>query len=239
MEWTSDFTALVLRFAQRVAHVDRLPIDEALLHGTPLYPNFSLGTNFNADRSVWQEFVTGYHSTDDPLEWTHTFYVDHARHYPPYPYGCFRYHYNPESRTAGLHFGNLDTSGLGALSLTRRPARLAELRAMFGGIREAHPEAEYFAGGSWLYNLSAYRDLFPPEYIDSMTPAQPSFTYLSTWGQFLDGRWRLRAGPAAQFNANVEAAHTHEDLEHAFPLPSLRGVAPIDVFYTFYQLDQR
>jgi hypothetical protein len=234
VEWASDFTALVLHFAKRYAEVNRLPLQEVLLRGTPLYPNFSLGTGFDPDHPVWREFLAGYQASDDPVDWTHRFYIAHARQYPPHPYGCFRSHYNPDTRTAGLHFGNLDTSGQGSLSSARRPARLTELRAMFADMRQAHPDAEFFAGGSWLYNLPAYRSLFPSEYIDSMTSAHPSFTYLSTWGQFLDGRWQLRSDPAAQFSANLETARTHEDLERAFPLPSLSGCAPINIFYAFH-----
>ena len=74
------------------------------------------------------------------------------------------------------------TSGLGALSRVQRPERIRELTAMFTEIRRAHPEAEAFAGGSWLYNLPAYQALFPPEYIATMNPTRPRFTYMDVWG---------------------------------------------------------
>jgi hypothetical protein len=238
MKWSRDFTALVLRFARRLAEVDDVLLDEALLGGTPLYPNFGLGTAFDAERPLWQEFREGYRAAEDPVEWTHRFYLAHARQYPPHPYGCFRYHYNPETRTAGLHFGNLDSSGLGSLSRERRPVRLGELTAMFADIRRAHPDAELFQGGSWLYNLPAYQALFPPEYIASLAQGRPSFTYFSTWGQLLDGCWRVRAEPASIFIENIEAATNHENLENSFPLPSLRARAPIRYFYAFYGLDE-
>src|SRR5438309_6454565 len=120
MEWSRDFTALVLRFAGCMAEVDGLPLDEVLLRGTPLYPNFSLGTTFDAGQPLWQVFLEGYHAAEDPIEWTHRFYLVHARQYPPHPYGCFLYHYDAATRTAGLHFGNLDRSGHGSLSRERR-----------------------------------------------------------------------------------------------------------------------
>ena len=91
---------------------------------------------------------------------------------------------NPHCRVA---LGNLDTSGLGALSRARGPERIRELTAMFTDIRRAHPEAEAFAGGSWLYNLPAYQALFPPEYIATMNPTRPRFTYMKMSGAITTG----------------------------------------------------
>ncbi len=234
MEWSRDFTALVLRFALHVARVEGVSLDQALLGGTPLYPNFKLGTAFDPTEPVWQEFLAGFHAASDQLEWTHAFYLTHARQYPPHPYGCFRYHYNPETRTAGLHFGNLDTSGLGALSREWRRARLYELRAVFADLRRSHPEAEMFAGGSWLYHLPAYRVLFPPEYIATATPTTPGFTFFDVWGQLLDGAWRLRPAPSREFMARMESATRHDDLATSFPLLPLLVRAPIRYFYAFH-----
>jgi len=48
MKWSRAFTELVLYFAARVATVDGISLDAALLTATPLYPNFKLGTDFDA-----------------------------------------------------------------------------------------------------------------------------------------------------------------------------------------------
>ncbi len=237
MEWSRDFTALVLRFAARFVKLEGVAQDEALLRATPLYPNFRLGTDFDSAQPVWQEFLAGYRVAADRLDWAHRFYLAHARQYPPHPYGCFRYHYDLETRTAGLHFGNLDTSGLGALSRERRPERLRELTAMFADIRRLHPEAETFRGGSWLYNLRAYRSLFPPEYVATATPARPSLTFFDVWGQFLHGKWQLRPEPTRRFLAGIETAATRAELEESFPLHPLRLSAPVRYFYTFYRIE--
>ena len=61
MEWCRDFTALVLHFARRLADIDVIPLDEAFLNGTPLYPNFQLGTTFDPAQPKWQEYLAGYH----------------------------------------------------------------------------------------------------------------------------------------------------------------------------------
>jgi hypothetical protein len=237
MEWCRDFTALVLLFARRLADIDVIPLDEALMIGTPLYPNFRLGTTFDPDQPLWQEFLAGYQATADPLEWTHAFYLSHARQYSPHPYGCFRYHYNPETRTAGLHFGNLDTSGHGALSRAQRPERIRELTAMFSDIRRVHPEAEAFAGSSWLYNLPGYQALFPPEYIATMIPTRPRFTYMDVWGQFLNGKWDARAAPSREFAANIDQSTNRADLEASFPFSPLLVQGPIRYFYAFYHIE--
>jgi hypothetical protein len=59
---------------------------------------------------------------------------------------------------------------------------MRELRALFTDLRRQHPEAETVQGGSWLYNLPAYRALFPPEYVATATPTRPGFTFLDVWG---------------------------------------------------------
>jgi len=237
MEWSRAFTELILDFAARVAAVDGISLDAALLTATPLYPNFKLGTAFDASQPVWQEYLVGFHDAADPVAWTHAFYIAHARQYHPHPFGCFEYHYDPETRTAGLHFGTLDTSGLGALSRERRPERMRELRALFTDLRRQHPEVETVQGGSWLYNLPAYRALFPPEYVGTATPTRPGFTFLDVWGQFLDGHWDVRPEPAQSFRASLERAQSRADLEASFPFWLLGVRGPIQRHYDFYCIE--
>jgi hypothetical protein len=136
-----------------------------------------------------------------------------------------------------LHFGNLDTSELGALSRAQRPERIRELTAMFTDIRRAHPEAEAFAGGSWLYNLPAYQALFPPEYIATMIPTHPRFTYMDVWGQFLNRTKDLRAAPSREFVANIDQSTNHTHLEASFPFSPVLVQAPIQFFDTFYHVE--
>ncbi len=237
MEWSRAFTDLVLYFAARVDRVDGISLDAALLTATPLYPNFKLGTAFDASQPVWQEYLAGFHDAADPVAWTHSFYLAHARQYHPHPFGCFKYHYVPETRTAGLHFGNLDTSGLGALSRVRRPERMRELRALFTDLRRQHPEAETVQGGSWLYNLPAYRALFPSEYVATATPTRPGFTFLDVWGQFLDGHWDVRPEPVQSFRTSLEGAQSRADLEASFPLWPLGVRGSIQRHYDFYGIE--
>jgi len=75
MEWSRAFTELVLYFAARVATVDGISLDAALLTATPLYPNFKLGTAFDASQPAWHEFLAGFHDPADPVAWTYAFYL--------------------------------------------------------------------------------------------------------------------------------------------------------------------
>jgi hypothetical protein len=134
-----------------------------------------------------------------------------------------------------IHFDNVEPDEeTGPLARTRIEARRAELVAMFGFVRERHPEAKSVYGGSWLYNLEAYRRLFPSAYGDSRRPPERArLSGTSSWGQFLDRRGGLKADLAARLIAGLDTL----DLQapwRAFPLPTLATEAPIETFYAFY-----
>jgi hypothetical protein len=237
MRWPRTYVELILRFAQRVTEVGDIPLSEALLEWTPLYLNFDLGRSFDATDPTWQEFLAGYGKAADPAEWTHSFYLAHAREYPPSPYGCFSYHYEPEARAIRFHFGNRDTSGHGPFSSTRRPARLRELATMFAAIREKVPEAQSVRGGSWMYNLPSYCRLFPREYVRSARPAEPELQFMSLWGQFLDHTWELQRDRADAFLRAIAGAATLDALTHSSPMQVMTPGSDIAPFYAFYGVE--
>jgi hypothetical protein len=105
---------------------------------------------------------------------------------------------------------------------------------MFAAIRQSHREAKTIQGGSWLYNLEAYRRLFPTAYSASRTP--PAFARLrgtSSWGQFLDHREAIKSDLRAAFLVNIETIDIAAPWR-AFPLPVLSVSAPIGLFYELY-----
>jgi hypothetical protein len=108
MTWSRAFVDLLVRFAQTVADVDGVPIDESLLSATPLYLNVGLDRSFDAANPIWQEFLAGYLAASDVTAWTHSFYLAHARTYAGSEFGCFFYHYEPETRCIRLHFANCE-----------------------------------------------------------------------------------------------------------------------------------
>jgi hypothetical protein len=235
--WTQAFVALLLRFAARVAEVEGVPIDEALLTSRPLYLNFGLKLPFSPQDPTWQEFLAGYHDAAQPVAWTHSFYLAHAREYGESPFGCFSYAYESEMRTVRLHFGDRDASGAGPLSEERQQVRQAELTALFADVRREVPAAEAVSGGSWLYNLAAYRRLFPPAYVRTAVPVAPALQFMSLWGQFLDRHGTVRPGPTTTFLDRIATATTLDAIVRSFPLPVRAPRCPIEHFYAFYGLN--
>lgn len=67
---------------------------------------------------------------------------------------------------------------------------------MFDHIRREESQATVVMGVSWLYNIDAYKRLFPERYVESAR--KPEFPLhlngTSTWGQVLN--WRQAVKPA-------------------------------------------
>jgi hypothetical protein len=136
-----------------------------------------------------------------------------------------------------IHFSNRDTDEAGGpLASAKVGTRLAELAAMTRRIAEQHPDATHISGQSWLYNLEAYRRLFPPEYVETRAAA-PAPVYLSgtsSWGQLIDSRETIRPEVRAALLSNLA------DLDPAapwtaFPLRVLAVRAPLETFVRFYR----
>jgi hypothetical protein len=69
--------------------------------------------------------------------------------------------------------------------MDRKGRRLAELRALFCLARTQEELTPRVLGASWLYNLPAYRRLFPDKYLASALPTAPKFQNMPLWGQTL------------------------------------------------------
>ncbi|HEX4197281.1 MAG TPA: hypothetical protein VHZ26_07550 [Caulobacteraceae bacterium] len=219
-----------------------IPLAEALARYTNLQRRFGLGDiDAGPPPAQWVGFVGELESLDTPerrLAWTKAFFVTAPEDVPPADrtaFGCFSFDPPTAAGVVRIHFGNRDsTGGVGPLDQARRPRRLAELTEMFAAIRQAWPEANTVQGGSWLYNLAAYRRLFPAAYGDSRAP--PEFARLrgtSSWGQFLDHREAIKPDLRAAFLRNIETIDIAAPWR-AFPLPVLRTSAPMELFYDFY-----
>lgn len=98
MRWPKAYVDLVLRFAHSVTDRGAITPDRALIDWTPLYLNFGLDRSFDPANPTWQKFLAGYQAAHDSFEWTYSFCLARALECPPTPYGCFSYHYEPESR---------------------------------------------------------------------------------------------------------------------------------------------
>jgi hypothetical protein len=133
-----------------------------------------------------------------------------------------------------LHFWNLDDSGYGPLSHQRKEARLADLRSMFTHTKRAHPDALAVHGSSWLYNLEAYRRLFPVEFALSAHTDTPHLNARSLWGQFLRFDGRLNEERAVVFLDRLNRLEAEHQYAQCFPFQVLLAEAPIILFYAFY-----
>jgi len=233
MEFSKEYFALQLSCTERVAGVCSLSFEEALLNHTNLYLQF-VDRSFDPAHPTWRAYLAGLSRAQDRAMWTATFYRARKELAHQSPYGCFSYSYYADEKTVRIHFSNADASGYGALSWERRPIRLQELKSLFVAIQSQQPDAEWVRGGSWLYNLAAYRALFPPQFLATARPIGGEMQYMSLWGQFLRRDGQLREAAASTFLSNLHAQNTLEGIEHCFPCQVLRPECSIAHFYEFY-----
>lgn len=168
-------------------------------------------------------------------------------------FGFFAFDYYPQNirndgkNTVKVHFINSSRGEKSGLAADFLPQRKADLKRMFDFIKERHPEAQEVIGGSWLYNLPAYRDSFPPEFTQNMKRLVPlelgfqfpnavpdmALTGNSVWGQFVDRRGWVRGDSYSRFINNVNVAKTPKELVDAFPERTFQPKAPIALFHNW------
>lgn len=165
-------------------------------------------------------------------------------------FGCFYYRYNEVSKTVAPHFFNAEAEeefvegkdvSKGPLSKEKLDRRKAELTEMFRDIRTKHPDAKYVRGKSNLYNLEAYRRLYPPTYEVGDVDYDPALWKGNTdiWGQFLGGNnkapgeYGFKQELADGFLKKAKEVPL-ERLVDAVPMPPRSAQADIQDFYDFY-----
>jgi hypothetical protein len=241
-----DFFDLQLRLAEAVAEKTSMPIADAVLLTTNFHRRFGLGDarTDGATGAAWQEYVRGLEALathQQRADWTQAFYArspEEQSAFPDHVFGCFEFHAGDTTDIVRLHFYDrdaLNSDALGPLSKARAGARRCELESMFAFIRKRFPNACYVEGRSWLYGTEAYRRLFPEHYVRSRVIIESGdrFQGMSRWGQFLDREGRVKPALTEIFLRNIARLNA-ERLWEAFPLPSFRVRAPIDVFYDCY-----
>jgi hypothetical protein len=246
-----DFFDLQLRFAEAVAEKTATPIADAILLTTNFHRRFGLGDApaDGAPGPAWQEYAHGLEALAthrQRADWTQTFYArspEEQSGFPDHVFGCFEFHASAATNIVRLHFYNRDAlnrDSLGPLSKARMVARRCELESMFAAIRKRFPNAGHVEGRSWLYGTEAYRRLFPEDYVGSRVIIESGnrFQGMAWWGQFLDRAGRVKPALQEMFLRNIEQLNA-DRLWEAFPLPSFRVRAPIDVFYDCYGIAER
>ncbi len=236
------FFEVQLIFAHKVAEITGRTFEDAVLHYTAMYRILGLDWSTDPTHPTWQAYVQALQSDrDSGAKETYQFYYARSDSIPrqsdlPH-WGCFAYEYLRDQYKIKIHFSNQDYTEYGALSHQRMAIRKAELTEMFTSIRAGHPEAEAVIGSSWLYNLEAYKRLFPVEYGQSAKEADRIYyTGRGLWGQFLDHEWQMNERTVATFLQRVEAATNMLQCDRAFPYQLLLPKAPIALFYQFYNI---
>jgi hypothetical protein len=243
MRYPKQFFDLNFRFAQKVAKLSNQACTDVLVEYTTFYLSFNLGRRFDPTHPGWQEYLKGLRQSDDPIAWTAQFYLSRQKKYflaaprraKQRAFGCFSYAVWPEQKIR-IHFQNNESSKHRPLSPERMALRVGELKAMFAHIKEHVEEPTTVVGGSWLYNIAAYRRLFPAAYLRTAQVGQPEFAYLSLWGQFLDRHWQVKEAVAAKFLACLSKQLDLAALTNCFPFQVLRLEAPIEHFYQLYRI---
>lgn len=237
MVYDKRFLDLQMTFAERVCAISDIDLDDALFEYTNLYVRFGLGRDFDRDNESWRSYLAGLRSATDRRNWTYRFYLNdaEARTSPPVVarFGCFSYAIRDEN-VVRLHFVNAEPDDESPLSAARIGSRQSELAALFAHAKRLVGSDAIVVGRSWLYNLDAYRRLFPPAYSDSPTIANGGFRWMALWGQFATRRGELRESASDTLLHALELQNSLADVESCFPLRVLETSAPIEAFHAHY-----
>jgi hypothetical protein len=228
-----EFFDLQWQFATRVARLHKIPLADALLQFTTFYVRFGLGRQFDATDPVWREYLSGLRLSATPADRTYAFYLsrlpDRGAPGVVASVGCFSYARLAKGEIR-LHFHPVESEGVSPLGAHRTAQRRQELGALFGEVLRREGEAVRVVGNSWLYNLAAYRRIFPEDYLATARPSRPVFRGMPLWGQFLDRRGSLRQAAAGVLLDRLSRLTTTSELAQCFPYQAIAVAAPAASF---------
>jgi hypothetical protein len=237
--YAKAFFDLQLQFAETVSSLSGLPLAHVVLEYTNFYIRFGLERDFDPTHPRWQQYLAGLRDTKDRQEWTYRFYLTGPHTIAPpgvmATFGCFSYASLSSDRIR-LHFRDAERDGLSPLGMERRGRRLSELAALFADVKRTVGKPIRVVGASWLYNIAAYRRLFPESYVATAHVVQHRFRHMPLWGQFVDRYGDVRENMARQFRGRLGQESTLQGLGHCFPFQVLYLEAPAFEFYDFYGL---
>jgi hypothetical protein len=238
--YAKGFFDLQLQFAEKVTALSGLPLACALLDYTNLYIRFGLGHGFDRAHPTWCEYLAGVQDSHDCREWTYRFYLTRPEAVAPpaivATFGCFSYARSRDDRIR-LHFQNADTDGHSSLGTEHLDQRLADLAALFEHVKRTQRHPLRVVGASWLYNLDAYRRLFPLSYLATAHVMAHRFQHMPLWGQFLDRHGEIKESMRRPFLARLERHASLDGLDQCFPFQVLTLEASVLEFYPFYGIE--
>ena len=235
--YSRAFFDLQIQLARRVTLISGLPLERTLLDYTHLYKRLGAGRDFEASSPTWQSYLAGLRDAEDAADWTHSFYLTRlGKATGPTvvaEFGCFSYAVWAGNRIK-LHFRNAERGGHSPLGIDRVVQRRADLTALFTHLKQTLGDGLQVLGASWLYNLEAYRRLFPPSYLSSARVYERGFQRMPLWGQFLDRRGETKPRMTRPFLKRLERQSDLENLNECFPLQLLTVEASVSEFFRFY-----
>lgn len=244
MRYSQDFFALQIEYTQKLAAKFGGHWTDYLFNYTTFSKSIGIGGPDSIANPVWKEYVAGVKQAEDAASWTYDFYLLHNGKHDGLPlgqtfhgcllFGCFYFGID-DGHIIRPHFIKNDPSEYGPLSRQRMQIRLDELHAMFLHVRAELPDSDMVLSNSWMYNLEAYKRLFPPQFTEKLDVAQwDDFQYLARWGQFFDKDWAIKHEMEQEFFDRLEKLDHLESLRFCFPCQILTARCHIRHFYKFY-----
>ncbi|MBU0975268.1 MAG: hypothetical protein ABIE03_06060 [Patescibacteria group bacterium] len=241
--YPKEFFKLQLDFAQKASEITREDITQAILKYTNIYLTFGLDFNFSIEAKVWQNYIRDFKSD---LEYTYQFYKQTQKDgkqkraidkYKEVEFGCFSYSIEPKKKRAWIHISNNEKSNFGPFSSERLDARRREMTEMLKYIKLHKKNVEFIKETSWFFAHENHNKVYPPEFIgQAAIVAGGELQFLSSWGQFIDSKGRLRNDLADKFRKCLSKKNTISDMIKCFPYPVKESEMPIEEFYGFYEV---
>ncbi len=158
-------------------------------------------------------------------------------------FGCSSCTFDPDTKVAQMHFVNAEYGPTGPLQSDKVAQRRSEIADAVRTLEAEHPDVTTMTGNSWLYNLDAYRRLYPASFTDHLVPNTEEESWQKgtmLWGQFLTSDGTLNKELASVLTERLKALPPDAPLTSIMTEPlmlPLRASAPIEDFYREYGVE--
>jgi len=228
-----DYFSLQLSVAAHYAGAADVPFGVAIDRCTNLRRRFNLWGSAGGAR--WKEFLDETNSISNDHAATLSLCMKLHERRPRIKagqsFGCFSFDPPDAAGVLRIHFVPPKDTSASPLASENVQARMSELRALFSHVKRTE-QVVSVRGVSWLYNIDAYKRLFPRSYTASIRAA--SFPLhlngSSTWGQVLN--WRQAVKPAMREALLARLPTMQIDSPwKIFPYQPLVACSDVDAFY--------